>query len=163
VRLRASIRLDLSNHRRVRRAIREGSGPVEQVLDEYERLYRAFILGRFDRYSVGGGNWPKLKPAYARQKKKNKDKILVHSRFMRLKLQTGIKILAQNRNSIRLGFDMGMNHPDAGITVGQLAEIHDQGLGVPKRQILVLPDDKTAKEMRDAGTGILAKEMRGER
>lgn len=160
--LRSELRLDLSNHRRVKRAIRTGEGPVRTLLDDWERLYRAFILGRFDRFSVGGGSWPRLRPATARRKRKNRDKILVHTRFMRLKLQTGVKMLRRGRDAVRFGFDMKATHPDAGMATEELATIHDQGLGgVPRRRILVQPDAATLGEMRKAASRRLADGMNG--
>lgn len=159
--IRVEVRLDLTNHLKVRKAIQQGTGPVKAVLDEYERLYRAFILDRFDRYSLGSGNWRRLKPATVRAKKKNKDRILVHTRFMRMKLQVGIKILRWNRNTVRFGFEAGMQHPDSDLTVAELATIHDRGLGPPRRRILVQPDEDTLKKMRQAAGSILSDSMNG--
>ena len=98
-----------------------------------------------------------------RAKKKNKDKILVYSRFTRLKLAASVQVTRRDRGGITMGFRSTTVHPDSSLTVEELETIHDQGLGVPKRRILVLPDDQTKREQRQAAGRVLSAAMQGER
>ena len=58
-------------------------------------------------------------------------------------------------DGVRVGFDQS-RHPAGGVTVQGLAVIHDLGLGVvPKRVILVKPDDATQRQLNRAlSTGL---------
>lgn len=161
MRLTTSQTVDLRNHLRVRSDIFRGTGVIKKIQASWEEIYNAFIVERFDRFSLGGGNWRRLSPTTVRRKRRHRNEILVHTRYMRQKLQKGIKILQSDRGKIRLGFEMGMMHPDSDLTVEELAEIHDQGFGVPQRRILVLPDDRTRRKMKESAGAELAREMNG--
>lgn len=121
-------------------------GPVRRALLSWELTYRAFALRRFDRFSRGGGDWPKLKEATRRRKRSSA--ILVDHRELRLGLQSGIGRLTGTGTSLRLGFTRKTRHRRAKMSIAALATIHDLGLGVvPRRRILAQPDRPTRTRM----------------
>jgi len=147
--LKSRLTTKLDKLRALRAALASGQGPVKETLDDWESLYRAFLVRRFDKFSLGGGNWRRL--AASTERRKGHGKILVDSKFMRDHLAATIRVLARRRNSITVGFLSETIHPRAQLTVAELATIHNEGRGsVPKRQILVKPDDTLLKDMRAA-------------
>jgi hypothetical protein len=157
--LRASAKLDLTNHKKLAASLRSGEGPVKETLATYERLYRSFVLRRFDRFSRGEGNWLPL--SWRTMLRKRSTAILVDTRFMRLRLATGIRAVRRTKDSLVMGFTSLETHPTAGVPVAELATKHDRGINVPARPILVQPDEQTKRSMLDAATRAYAKEARG--
>ena len=145
--IRATLKVDLKRHKTLQGAIATGTGPVKETLESFERLYRAFVLRRFDRFSRGGGNWKPNSDAVKRAKRSSA--ILVDSRVMRLGLNVGVRATRITKNSVTFSFTNRARHPSASLTIAQLATVHDQGNGVPKRQILVKPDAETTKRLLD--------------
>ena len=159
--LRAKLKTDLRNLQQLRRDTLNGTGAVEDAMDDWRTIYAAFTLRRFDVWSRGGGDWPRLK--HPGRKKKNKNRILVLSGFMRAQLAAAVKIVAHTARSITFALVDQTSHPEAGMPVDQLMAIHDQGLGVPRRRILVVPDETALRQMREAGVKRLTARARGVR
>lgn len=141
------VKVDLKKHKALKSAIENGTGPVRETLESFEKLYRSFALRRFDKFSRGGGDWPKN--SAGTRKGKRSSAILVDTRIMRLGLGFGIRSIKTTKNSVTFAFVNPSAHPGAGISIAELASIHDKGQGVPKRKILVRPDQETVSRMLD--------------
>jgi hypothetical protein len=143
---------------RLRKKLNPDSGPVVSALATWARIYRAFVLARFDKFSVGGGDWKKLSPGTIAGKKSSA--ILVDTRLMRLGLGSGIGIVKRYGKSVlhvTMGFTNRSKHPGTDLTIADLASIHHLGRGVPKRSILVGPDKATAQKMGQVIVDVLKK------
>jgi hypothetical protein len=149
----ARLQVNLKGLKRLRQDLKSGQGVAQEITKEWEKLYRAFILLRFDVFSRGGGNWPPLKRSTI--KKKGHNRILVDTNFMRKKLETGIRIIEQSGTSAVIGFVQDDRHPSANLSVAELATIHDRGLGPPQRKILVAPDLQTIDKSKKAARKLM--------
>lgn len=146
--------------RKLRRDIQAKQGPVKDVQRSWADLYRAFIVKRFTLFSLGGGNWKPISDK--RAKKKGHRRILVDTRFLRLKLSAIIDVIRVTSRSMVFGFRSTIHHPTANMPVADLAEIHQQGLGNnPERKILVEPDDQSIKDMKKAAKKTFTEVLRG--
>lgn len=163
--LNASFDFDLSRSSRLGRLLRfvPTTRPFLEAYDRIERTYAAFVLHRFDRFSRGAGNWRKLKPETI--KRKGSSAILVDTRAMRLGLGAtgGIKIRVSGGSggvSVELRFAQRDRHPNADLSISDLAAIHDGGLGkVPRRRILVGPDQTSRSDMLTAMRAACARTL----
>lgn len=158
--LAATQKVSLGRHQALSKAISSGSGPVREVLQSWEKIYVAFILKRFDKFSRGGGDWPKLKPGTIRAK--GSSAILVDKRYLRMGLATGIRSTSHSGARIVFAFTSRSLHPTAKMPIAELATIHNEGEGiVPKRQILVRPDQQTVKQLLAMAGRRLSGYLRG--
>jgi len=133
---------------------------VREVLKSWERLYVSFTLKRFDKFSRGGGDWPKLKAATIRRK--GSSAILVDKRYLRLGLASGIKSTSHSGSRIVFAFTNKSMHPEAKMSIAELATIHNDGEGNnPQRRILVVPDQQTVKRLLAMAGRRLAGYLRG--
>lgn len=130
-----------------------GTGPIRVALKQWALRYRTFLRKRYLAFSRGGGNWPPLKPATIRRRRKKSTGILI---------DTGSMITAfepvfagkpgQLEETIPFGIRVGVggsgNHPEANMPMARLFEIHNAGEGhVPERKIVVPPDAQTVDGM----------------
>lgn len=137
-------------------------------------LYRSFVRARFIKFSRGGGDWPPLKPATIRRRRKGRGKskirgsggkaILRDTGALFASLQPDVGGLLQSQ-TIRLGLRVslgGGRRYKSGPTLAEVAEYHHTGSGrLPKREILALPDQKTRARMASAGKKIITDYMKG--
>ena len=120
--------------------------------------YRSFLFTRFDRFSRGGGNWPATRRSDTRKRRRGRPIKGVDGRkrnaFILRDTHTLMKSLSpvfrnlpgQYQRLVGKSIEVGIRggkHPKAKITVGELAEIHQLGLGVRVRKIVVQPDAAT--------------------
>lgn len=135
------------------------NGPIRQALQDWGVIYAKFLIKRFYAYSMGAGNWPKLKPATIARKKR-RGLLLWILRATDQMFQAFAPEFANKPGSItqqvpfgvRIGFGGGMRwpHSEANMTIAELASIHQLGKGrVPVRKIIVPPDQWTVGLMRD--------------
>lgn len=137
-------------------------GPVLEMLFEVQEAYEEVVLEEFDRNSTGGGDWEPI--AWETAQRKGHTDILVDSYAMRQGLEGGIGLVATLRAGggfeVQMGFTNKSRHPDAGMTIADLAAIHHLGLGnVPERRILLPPNMKGARKMMNSMTKLAAKVM----
>lgn len=149
--------------RKLETVVRRTEAPDQEYL-KWLRLaaqrLRSFWFRRFDRFSRGGGNWKSTKRRKG-SKRKRKPRILVVSQTLLKALSPIMRGLAGQWESIRgntiqTGYGGSARHPKAGMTVRNLARIHDQGMGiVPQRRIIVNPDSRTRELIRNDAERIL--------
>lgn len=156
--IKSKVTYELRNVQTLRSSLRSGEGPIVEVVEASFETYRKFIVDRFDRFSRGGGNWKKLKPSTV--KRKGHNRILVDTKFLRLHLLESIRVLKRIGKKLIVGFESTVVHPNSKLTIEELENIHDQGLGSsPKRKILIKPDDETkrtqAQKIRQVITDFL--------
>ena len=156
----AEISQDLKHHIGVRDALASGRGVAREVLLSYERIYRNFIIRRFDVFSRGGGDWKPNAPMTIMLKRSSA--ILVDTRAMRLGLATAVRSHEVGKDFITFTFRNDAIHPTAKIPIAELLTRHDKGLGTPKRPILVQPDDHTKQRCLDMATRRFAEAMNGD-
>lgn len=132
-------------------------GPIRRAMRRWAARYRSFTQERFDRFSKGGGDWKPLEASTIRRRRKGIAKIagavkggpaLISSSPAILK-DTGILFaaLAGGAGSyeehvpggVWVGFGGGATHKKGHRTIADIAAMHDSGMGVPKREILVEP------------------------
>lgn len=149
---------------------------VREILDGFSAVYRGFLAKRYKENSKGGGDWPPLssKTIEARRrrtKKSGQEKILIDTATLKnaVSIQTGVQSVPKfgpgGRNdvsismrSVTIGFSSA-SHPGKG-TVDEIAEAHQQGAGhLPKREIIVEPDEKTLEQMSRHALKVLDKEV----
>lgn len=137
-----------------------GQGPIRQALHEWAAIYARFLTARWEIFSRGGGNWRALRPATVLAKIA-KGLLPLILRATDQMFQSFAPELARKPGrvtedvpfGVRVGFGGGMRYPHStakGLTIAQLAMIHQVGAGnVPARKIIVPPDAATRKKMRD--------------
>lgn len=140
----------LKKLRKLVKNLKGGQGPVQKMWFEVAAIYRGFILRRFRKFSRGEGNWPQLSPSTIAAK--GSSKILIDKGFLVASLNpafmTGGPVeMTKNRLGVEIRFSSS-SHQSSGLTIADLARVHQLGLGtVPKRKILVKPDDKTMAQI----------------
>ena len=152
--------------------------PMRWVFRQWGARYLTFARQRFVRYSRGGGDWKPLAPSTLKQRRGAKRR-RTRSRRAHTKTTTRgsarrVAILRDTstllnaltigapgnlykliRKGIRVGFGGPSRHPKGKMTIRDIAVAHDEGQGrLPKRQILVEPDQRTV-------TGMLSDLRRG--
>ena len=151
------VRVDFTDLIRWKDVIKARSGQVKFALRQWAIVYRAFVQERFARQ--GDGTWRPLKQSTIARRRKR----VGNTRFSRVATilrDTGTLFAALNpvlspgakeelsEFGITVGFGGSERHPGGGITIKQLAEVHQSGLGrVPKREIIVKPDSQTISTM----------------
>ena len=133
-----------------------GRGQIERGWREIAAIYRGFVLRRFRSYSRGGGDWPGLSEATLRAK--GSSSILIDTGIMVGAMNpvfSGAPGQLESLHSDRLGVTVGFNtnqHGKGGsVTIADIASFHQLGSGkLPKREILVEPDDRTIQQMARA-------------
>lgn len=132
-----------------------------KVYKQWAARFRSFLQLRFDKFSRGGGNWPRLKKqTIARRRTGRRAKKIgrktsllrdTDTMFSALDVRFTSKpgaIEKMVRNGIKVGFGGPAKHPKASMTVAKLAVIHQEGKGnVPQRKIIVGPDRRTKQGM----------------
>lgn len=119
--------------------------------------YLAGTKRRMVSFGRGGGDWKPLADSTLRQRRKGRGagsaRILYYSGALIGSLDVGAEgnLLEVVGKGVKVGFS-GAQHPDGGASMAEIATYHDQGGDggkPPQRQILVEPDSRTAKQMRD--------------
>jgi len=150
--IRAVVHLELSGLERFRHEVSKPQGPIRDALRQWGHRYRTFVQRRFVKYSRGGGDWPPLK--YKRRRGSRARAAILRDtgtlfRALDPVWRSNPGAIQQDLPfGIRVGYGGPHRHPKAGISIADLAAIHDQGLGrMPKRQIIVQPDNRTRAQM----------------
>ena len=130
------------------------------VFNQWAKRYRSFAALRFSKHSRGMGDWKKLAPATIARRREGKGTgpktaILwdtgtliggLAPTLSKAKAKGGSQALM--KDGVIVAYSYYSRHPKGGgMTVGRLADIHHFGLGVPKREIMVTPDQKTLDAM----------------
>lgn len=121
------------------------------MLRQWAKRYEVFTRRRWAKQ--GDGRWPALAPGTikARRGSGKGAKILrdTGALFGATAIGSGGNVAKEGKGcSVDYGFS-GTSH-DGGVTMAELAEIHHHGKGnVPARPILVQPDRKTIRGMRN--------------
>jgi hypothetical protein len=136
------------------------------MFKQWGARYLAFARRRFTEQSRGGGEWPDLAPATKkarrgggrRKTRSKRARTKTTSRgtgrkfailkdtgtlFNALTIGAPGNLFRRVNGGIRVGFGGPATHPDGDATIRDIAVFHDQGDGVPKRQIIVPPDRPT--------------------
>jgi len=132
------------------------NSPFRNMLEQWGERYLSYAQNHFLKSSRGGGDWPALKPATIRQRRKGKGKgkpsILYDTGMLFRALTRGQR---GNRfdikgYSVTVGYAGNSRHRKGKLTIKELAEIHNEGKGhVPKRQIIIKPDGRLLHQMRN--------------
>lgn len=161
VTISTTIAIDLSRLKKFRNALSSdlsgaSQGPVRQALSQWAARYRGFVQERFDAFSKGGGDWPPLSPATIKARRKGKKPKKGKAAKVAILRDTGTLFAALTPQfvgapgaverhvpfGVVVGYGGNASHPNAPLSIAQLAAVHDQGLGnVPQRKILVPPSE----------------------
>lgn len=143
-----------------------GNGPIRAALHEWAAILGRFLTARWERFSFGGGNWRKLRPATLKRKERLGQLLLIlratdqtfESFAPELARKPG-RVTEDVPFGVRVGFGGGMQYPHSrgGPTMAQIARWHQTGAGhLPVRKIIVPPDQATVNEMREAMQAAVA-------
>ncbi len=126
--------------------------------------YSAFLRRRFQKLSTSGGGseWADLS-ASTKQSRRGPRKGHSGSRSFSVLTDTGLlkkalsvgasgNVNKKLKHGIRFGIGGPGTHKEGKLTIGQLAVIHQKGNiagGLPARPIVVLPDSKTKRALRN--------------
>lgn len=154
------VRLDLLPLQTLRKRVSAdlrgaGGGPISQaLLRDWPRRFFGFQQREFRRNSSGGGDWPPLSPATLgarRSQGRRGRRILRVTDAIYGALfpgRPGNVIRRVGVGGIEMGIGGGARHPEAGMSIGRLAEIHHGGAGnVPARPVMRPIDVATAGQM----------------
>lgn len=162
--IKATVTVNLRGLTRYREALEsdlrlKANGPLRRALDEWGAIYARFLTKRWFVFSMGGGNWKKLKPATLERKKKAgllpwilRATDQMFQAFAPSLARKPGRVSEQIPFGTRVGFGGGMQYPHsmANMPIARLAMIHQVGGGsLPARKIIVPPDAETRAEMRE--------------
>ena len=139
--------------------------PIRNALDQWGVRYLAFTKRRFVKFSRGSGDWPALKEATVKRRKRPKGKtarsktrrtggrvaILWNTKTLLGGLDIGNagNLFKHLLHAVRVGFSGTKRHPGGRASVADIAAFHNLGEGdVPQRAILVKPDQPTINGMQ---------------
>jgi hypothetical protein len=107
--------------------------------------YLAFCKERFTKQ--GNGSWPPLAESTIAKRRQNSDVPLRDTGLLLNALDMGAKgnFVGPIEGGVRVGF--AETPHSNGKSFRDIAAIHDSGQGVPKRAILVEPDEKTSQDI----------------
>lgn len=134
--------------KRATRNLRPGSPPVLKMLKRWGAIYMARIRRRYNTLSRGGsdqGKWRPLAAATIEAKRSEvilKDKGELFNATGTSAAGADVKVKADR---VSLGFAKRRHR--GGISFHRLAEIHQTGDGVPKREIMVVPNRETVGKL----------------
>ncbi|MHA1220130.1 MAG: hypothetical protein ACTSQB_00175 [Candidatus Heimdallarchaeota archaeon] len=161
-----TIKINLRGLEKFIKLVREGlrmggSGPMDSFLKRIGVRYLAFVRRRFVHHSQGMGDWPPLSPATIarrrggqRRKKRGggtttrgtatKVAILRDTGTLLNALTVGMpgNLLKRIHHGVRVGFGGPGRHPKGKATIRDIAAFHNLGKGVPKRRIIVAPEQE---------------------
>lgn len=162
--LEVTVKLSLKGLEKFKRDIKKGTGSVKVMLKRWAFRYRGFVQRRFDQYSKGGGNWPPLAPSTIARRKKGSGKGKVAILRDTGLLFNALAPVFQNSPgsleeyeglSVLVGYGGASSHGNSSKTIADIAAFHDLGNGVPKRQIIVVPNEATLKGMKKDAEKLL--------
>lgn len=168
---------------------RQPGGPVDAMFRQWGKRYLTFTRRRFVAQSRGGGEWRPLAPSTIKARRGGKRRrtrsprartktttrgsataatvaILRDTGTLFKALTIGLpgNLFQRIKDGIKVGFGGPARHPGGKATIRDIAVFHNEGKGVPKRQILVRPDSALiAAMMRDAQRAVQRMGRRSER
>ncbi len=129
------------------RRLRGRSGAIDKMLKQWGIVYLAAMRRRFRNFSRGGGNWPPLAEATIIRKGSSSILIDVGALFAALSPGAPGNTFKRTRSGILVGMVSGGNHPNAGISLAELADIHHTGKGNnPERPIIESPNQQVINQ-----------------
>lgn len=149
-----------------------GNGPIRAAVRQWGARYREFAQTRFVRFSRGGGDWPQLKRSTLKARRRGKGRARGRGLIAAILRDTSTLFAALNTRftrkpgqiqedipfGVRVGFGGSARHPTGRTTVADIAEFHQTGGGsLPKREIIVDPDQRTVNAMAEDMTRALHK------
>lgn len=142
------VKVDLKPLERFRALIKNDS-TWHKIGKQWAARYRGFVQERYDRYSKGGGNWPPLKPSTIARRRKRSSVILRDKGILFAAVTpefTGQPGAIEENIpfGVRVGYGGSAIHAGTRTTIADIASFHQEGgPNLPKREIIVQPDDKT--------------------
>lgn len=123
------------------------------------RIFVAFLRARFAKFSQGGGNWARLKPATIARRRNHSSSILRNTGLMFAQFSPELVTLqglnGKNPFSAVIAFGGKAHYPD-GVSVTEVMSFHQEGAGhLPVRKLIVPPDAVTKTAMGLAVKKIL--------
>jgi len=155
--MRKHARFHLRGLLRFTAKLRGDSPEMQAVFRQWGSRYLAFVRRRFAANSRGGGDWKPLARSTVkarrggRKGRKRRVAILRDTGTLFNALTVGMpgNLYRLIRHGIRVGFSGATRHPKGKATIRDIAHFHDTGAGrLPKREILVPPDDPTKEAMK---------------
>jgi hypothetical protein len=177
----SNVRVDLKPLDRfaaeVKRDLRStGNGPVRRAIRQWAARYRSFVQQLFDNNSKGGGGWASLAASTkARRRKARRGRVRGVARSFSILRDTGLLFAALTPTwtrkpgaiqqdipfGVRAGYGGPARHPGGKASIADIAGFHQTGAGrLPKREIIVDPDQRTLDAMADdmeRGLGNMAR------
>ena len=163
--LQTTVNVNLHRLKRFQSALdadlrKSANGPVREAFNQWKIRYAAFLRRRYERFSRGAGNWPKLAASTLEYKKRNR--LLMWILRATDTLYRALEPIASSKPGyvnqdiefgIRVGFGGGMKYPhstEGSVTIAQVASYHQKGgRHLPQRKIIVPPDTETVGLMRE--------------
>jgi hypothetical protein len=131
----ADIVIDFSGARAFVNGLKSGSTGTNKGHRRAAERYANWLRRRYRQFSMGGGDWPDLAESTRRRKKQNKDVILVEY----TNLYNSLSVRKRRQNEYTVGIFSQQQARRSNKTLQQIATIHQQGRGLPKREIVVMP------------------------
>lgn len=159
-----TVEIKLKGINTLRAALKAGTGPTQKTLLQWGAITRSYLQRRYVRNAAGGGDWKPLAESTIRARRRGTGKgtaqILRDTGTMFKVLdpvftnQPGaVQLLQPKSMAITLGYGGPASHPSARkkrTTIADIAGYHQVGnRRLPKREIVVKPDEATIKLMTD--------------
>lgn len=163
--IKATVKVDLSAlqefKERINKDLRSGGqeiggSPINNAVKQWAVRYREFIRERFLLFSRGGGNWKPLKASTVRKKKGSR--IILRDTGQLFNALEPVFTGKPGALEQKIPFGVRVGYGGPGIytkkyggvaTIADIASFHQTGAGyLPKREIIVPPDQRTVNLMR---------------
>jgi hypothetical protein len=141
----ATITIDFSGARAFVRELQSGGSNTTKGHRRAAEKYRGWLQKRYQKNAMGGGEWPDLAPSTIKRKKRNKHVILVE--YMNLYNALSVRRLGKNQYTVGIFSSAPARRSNKSLR--QIATIHQQGRGVPRRRIVVMPSSQMLVSMRN--------------
>lgn len=136
-------------------------GPIDDAFQRIERRFFRDMTKYFNQSARGGGDWPPLAESTKRSKRRKRRRrmsILIDTGTLRQAYSIGAagNYIRRLRNGVRVGIGGGDKHSD-GLTIGQLAMFHHNGMGNnPIRRLIPepLPQETADSFARQIAQGV---------
>ena len=119
------------------------------------RIFVAFLRDRYAKFSRGLGDWPPLKAATIRRRRRRSSAILRNTGLMFAQFHPELQSFQHFRGSrpfsATMAFGGNAFYPDSGASVTDVMSFHQRGEGnLPVRKLIVPPDEPTKALMARA-------------
>jgi phage gpG-like protein len=156
------VRVNIQGIQRLRKRLTQNPSLMQKVREAWLLLFRSFSRLRFDRFSKGGGDWPRLAASTLRRRRRGRNAAILRDTG---RLFASFNPSLGDQGSIRsLDKPLGVEVFLGGTPLSTIASYHDAGNPphLPQRELLVMPPQSELDKMAAVAKKIVTDEANQE-